>query len=64
LSTARANDVKTIMENGLAKTGRKDVTFTVKGFGEDEKFSPFDNQYPEERFYNRTVVIKYFLPSN
>jgi outer membrane protein OmpA-like peptidoglycan-associated protein len=57
LSVARANDVKTILENGLKKVGRTDVKFEVYGFGEDEKLSPFDNKYPEERFYNRTVII-------
>ncbi|WP_439882787.1 OmpA family protein [Pontibacter sp. MBLB2868] len=57
LSLARANDVKGIIENSLAKAGRKDVTFEVHGFGEDQKLAPFNNKYPEERFYNRTVII-------
>ena len=57
LSLARANDVKSIIEKSLAKTGRKDVKFIVQGIGEDESKSPFNNKYPEERFYNRTVVI-------
>jgi outer membrane protein OmpA-like peptidoglycan-associated protein len=57
LALARANDVRTILENGLAKSGRTDVKFEVYAFGEDEKLSPFDNRYPEERFYNRTVII-------
>jgi len=57
LSLARANDVKTIMESALAKAGRTDVTFEVFGFGEDEDFSPFENNFPEERFYNRCVII-------
>lgn len=57
LSLARANDVKSIIEKSLANTGRTDVTFHVYGFGEDESLSPFENKYPEERFYNRTVVI-------
>jgi outer membrane protein OmpA-like peptidoglycan-associated protein len=57
LSLARANDVKSIIERSLAKTGRKDVKFVVEGIGEDESKSPFNNKYPEERFYNRTVVI-------
>jgi len=29
----------------------------VHGFGEDENLSQFNNKYPEERFYNRTVII-------
>lgn len=57
LSHARANDVKGILEASLAKAGRTDVTFGVKGYGEDEKMSLFANTFPEERFYNRTVVI-------
>jgi outer membrane protein OmpA-like peptidoglycan-associated protein len=57
LSWARANDVKTIMENGLKTIGRSDVSFQILGLGEDETAAPFNNKYPEERFYNRTVVI-------
>jgi outer membrane protein OmpA-like peptidoglycan-associated protein len=57
LSVARANDVKGIMEKALAKTNRTDVKFEVHGFGEDENLAPFDNKFPEERFYNRTVII-------
>ena len=63
LSMARANDVKNIMQDALAKAGRTDVAFEVYGFGEDQKLSPFDNQYPEERFYNRTLVID-IVPAN
>jgi hypothetical protein len=57
LSLARANDVKGILEKSLAKTNRTDVKFEVYGFGEDQALAPFDNKYPEERFYNRTVII-------
>jgi outer membrane protein OmpA-like peptidoglycan-associated protein len=57
LSLARANDVKNILQASLSKAGRTDVTFEVYGFGEDEKLSPFENKFPEERFYNRSVVI-------
>ena len=57
LSIDRANDVKRIMASSLAKAGRTDVQFEVYGFGEDESLSPFENKYPEERFYNRTVII-------
>ncbi|MEJ8757218.1 OmpA family protein [Pontibacter sp. H259] len=57
LSLARANDVKRIIENSLGKAGRKDVTFEVHGFGEDQNLAPFENKFPEERFYNRTVII-------
>jgi outer membrane protein OmpA-like peptidoglycan-associated protein len=57
LSEARANDVKSILQAGLAKVGRTDVKFDAHGSGEDPLQSPFENVYPEERFYNRTVVI-------
>ena len=57
LSLARANDVKGILENALTKSGNKNVKFEVLGFGEDESVSPFANKLPEQRFYNRTVII-------
>jgi len=62
LSLSRANDVKTIMEKGLAKAGRSDVKFKVYGFGEDVNLAPFQNKFPEERFYNRTVLIDLIPP--
>lgn len=57
LSIARANDVKDILQSALTKAGRNDVTFEVLGLGEDPNTTLFSNKYPEERFYNRTVVI-------
>jgi len=57
LSLARANDVKSILAKSLSAAGRSDVKMEVYGFGEDEKLAPFDNKFPEERFYNRTVII-------
>ncbi|HLF52383.1 outer membrane beta-barrel protein [Flavobacterium sp.] len=57
LSLARANDVKTIIESALSKTGRTDVKFQINGFGENQNSAPFANKFPEERFYNRTVII-------
>jgi outer membrane protein OmpA-like peptidoglycan-associated protein len=57
LSLARANDVKNIIQNSLTKAGRNDVKFDVSGYGENENKSPFENKTPEERFYNRTVII-------
>lgn len=57
LSLDRANEVKSIIEKALLVQGRKDVTFEANGFGEDENTSPFENKFPEERFYNRTVII-------
>lgn len=57
LSEERANDVLNILKRGLARIGRKDVEFKVYGFGEDSNLVPFENGTPEERFYNRTVII-------
>lgn len=57
LSLARANDVKHILENSLAKVGRFDVKFQVNGYGENPDYLLFENKFPEERFYNRTVII-------
>jgi outer membrane protein OmpA-like peptidoglycan-associated protein len=63
LSLARANNVKSILESGLLKAGRSDVKFLTSGSGEDENLSPFANNFPEERFYNRTVIID-IVPRN
>ena len=63
LSLSRANDTRKIIENALAKTGRKDVKFEVSGYGENENSAPFENKTPEERFYNRTVIID-IIPAN
>lgn len=60
LSQERANDVRSIIESALAKAGRSDVKFEVSGYGEDPSHSPFNNKFPEERFYNRTVIIDIF----
>jgi outer membrane protein OmpA-like peptidoglycan-associated protein len=57
LSQQRAEDVSKIIKAALAKAGRTDVKFDVHGSGEDTKLSPFNNKYPEERFYNRSVII-------
>jgi len=57
LSLRRANDVRKIIEKSLATAGRSDVKFELYGFGADPNVSPFDNNNPEGRFYNRTVII-------
>jgi len=57
LSLARANEVSGIIKSALSKAGRTDVKFEVYGFGENDALSPFENKYPEERFYNRTGII-------
>ena len=63
LSFARSNNVKNILEKGLKKAHLTGVTFQVLGFGGDQKLSPFENKYPEERSYNRTVIID-IIPKN
>ncbi|EHQ31209.1 OmpA family protein [Mucilaginibacter paludis] len=57
LSQERAREVQSILERALAKAGKNSVKFETIGFGEDVSHSPFDNNLPEERFYNRTVII-------
>ena len=57
LSDKRANDVKTTLENSVSKLGTAGVTFEVTGMGENESSAPFGNKLPEERAYNRTVII-------
>ena len=57
LSLARANEVSGILKNALSKAGKNDVKFEIYGFGEDESLAPFENKYPEERSYNRSVII-------
>ncbi|MDD4921108.1 MAG: OmpA family protein [Bacteroidales bacterium] len=57
LSGRRANDARSILEPALLKAGKKGVKFNVYGFGADVNNAPFGNKFPEERFYNRTVII-------
>ncbi len=57
LSHERAMGAQQIIERALLSTGKKGVTFETYGFGEDTGMAPFENIFPEERFYNRTVII-------
>ncbi|GAB4091469.1 OmpA family protein [Flaviaesturariibacter terrae] len=57
LSHDRARGAQAILEAALLRRGTKAVQFQSYGFGEDPGMAPFDNSYPEERFYNRTVII-------
>jgi len=57
LSEERAKDAQQIIEHALSNLGKKGVIFETKGFGEDNGMAPFENNLPEERFYNRTVII-------
>jgi outer membrane protein OmpA-like peptidoglycan-associated protein len=57
LSQERAQEVQRILERALVTAGKKKVTFETYGFGADPDMAPFENNLPEERFYNRTVII-------
>lgn len=57
LSHERATSAQQIIERALAGSGKKGVKFETYGFGEDISMSPFENNFPEERFYNRTVIV-------
>ena len=57
LSRERAKGAQQIIENALLRTGKKGVKFETYGFGEDPAMAPFKNGLPEERFYNRTVIV-------
>ncbi|RYY39035.1 MAG: flagellar motor protein MotB [Chitinophagaceae bacterium] len=63
LSQDRAAGTQSILEAALARAGRSGVQFQTYGFGEEQGMAPFENGYPEERFYNRTVIID-ILPRN
>ena len=57
LSEERALEVKRILVKYLKGFPDRKVQFEVLGLGEQEALSPFDNKFPEERFYNRSVII-------
>jgi len=57
LSIDRSMGAHQIIEQALSVAGRKGVRFETFGFGENPIMSPFENNFPEERFYNRTVII-------
>ena len=57
LSNERATGTQQILQSALNAAGTKNVQFETYGFGEDTSMSPFENSLPEERFYNRTVII-------
>ncbi|MES2828500.1 MAG: OmpA family protein [Bacteroidota bacterium] len=57
LSIERAKQAQQILEAALAQAGKTGVKIETAGFGEELSHAPFDNKFPEERFYNRTVII-------
>jgi outer membrane protein OmpA-like peptidoglycan-associated protein len=57
LSHERASGAQRILEKAIAAKGTKGVSFETFGYGEETNAAPFENGLPEERFYNRTVII-------
>ena len=57
LSQRRATEAQDILKRALSESDKKGVTFETSGFGENVAQAPFENGLPEERFYNRTVII-------
>jgi outer membrane protein OmpA-like peptidoglycan-associated protein len=57
LSQKRAEEAHQLLQTALNNAGKRNVKFETAGFGEDLGQSPFENSRPEERFYNRTVII-------
>lgn len=57
LAQRRCDAAREILQAELTRLNRK-ATFDSYGFGEDERRSPFNNTLPEQRYYNRTVVIE------
>ncbi|MFN2262137.1 MAG: OmpA family protein, partial [Psychroflexus sp.] len=55
LSEQRAKDTEKILRRLLSN--KKNIKYQVFGFGSSQKEAPFDNKFPEERSYNRTVII-------
>ncbi len=63
LSDGRAQGAQVVINNALSESVTRGVTYDTYGYGEDTGWSPFENGLPEERFYNRTVIID-FVPSS
>ncbi len=57
LSLQRANKAKEVIESALNSLGITGTSFEVYGFRELIEETPYPNRFPEQRFYNRTVII-------
>jgi outer membrane protein OmpA-like peptidoglycan-associated protein len=57
LSKSRAQETQRILQSALARANRGNVKFQTVGYGEEIAEAPFHNSLPEERFYNRTVIV-------
>ena len=60
LSKERAKAVQTVLEGAVTSSGKTGVTYNTNGYGKTDM--QFANTFPEERFYNRTVMID-IIPS-
>ncbi len=60
LSYGRAEGVHRVLNEILLRSGRRRVAFEPSWSGEDTTLAPFKNTFPEERDYNRTVIIDIF----
>jgi outer membrane protein OmpA-like peptidoglycan-associated protein len=57
LSNERVQDARDIIERAISNSDKRGITFETFGFGEDLRYAMFDNDFPEGRFYNRSVII-------
>jgi outer membrane protein OmpA-like peptidoglycan-associated protein len=57
LSEGRAQETQKTLERALTSANKNNVKFQTAGYGEETAQAPFENSLPEERFYNRTVII-------
>ncbi len=57
LSQARADEVKTIVEDELRRTN-KTVKVVAIGIGQQQMQYTFNNRFPEGRMYNRNVFVE------
>lgn len=57
LSRERAKSTQEILQRAINNSEKKGVTFVTSGYGADSSMAPFENDLPEQRFYNRTVII-------
>ena len=62
LSKERALTAKKILETYVKGFPNRKVTIEAMGYGEEQAFAPFENTLPEERFYNRCVIIDVVSP--
>lgn len=46
-----------MLSTALRSAGKNKVRMRASGYGEDEQVSPFKNDTPEGRMYNRTVIV-------